>query len=182
MSSSRNNKTPAGAKRTGLDDGPKLPGQRARRSNTELLKVPRVAMQRIREVAQQSKMPIDQVFSDVLENGLLTIGEMYSGIIEFRKAREQRWNEQNAKPDKSETPPDESIEYPRPGSASEDTGNGSTVDGPLADSGESVAGQTLSHLAGFDDATLERGLEAPSDESFGVVSERDEEPTIQLHE
>ncbi len=68
-------------------------------------------MKQIKAVAEEARIPVAQVFEDVIENGLLTVREMYSSLINFRKARELLYEPQ---PDESmvkEQHPEGAVEF-----------------------------------------------------------------------
>lgn len=77
---------------------PEVPPQRIRRSNSELLPMPREALRRIKDVAEQSCMPVSQVYADVLRLGLLAVKPMYEPMINFRAEAERRWQDENREP------------------------------------------------------------------------------------
>jgi len=62
--------------------------RRRRRSNLEMLKLPVGAMKTMKDVADAADLPVDRVFKDVVQIGLVVVaGESspYSSMIEFRK-------------------------------------------------------------------------------------------------
>ncbi len=66
--------------------------------NTDMLPIPKGAMKQIKAVAEEARIPVAQVFEDVIENGLLTVREMYSSLINFRKARKGLYEPQPDEP------------------------------------------------------------------------------------
>ena len=114
--------------------------KRNRRSNLELAGFSKAHLTLIRKISEQSKVPIEQVFSDLIENGLITVMPMYETMIEFRKSREVKlkslFEPRHDEPSTSETTgpgsadePDELVEvqYQSPGAYPSDV-NGNSVD------------------------------------------------------
>jgi hypothetical protein len=79
--------------------------------NADTLPIPKGAMKQIKAISEEAKIPPSQVFEDVIENGLLTVREMYAGLINFRKARKELYEQ---KPDErmvqAELPGDHAVE------------------------------------------------------------------------
>jgi hypothetical protein len=81
------------------------------------LPLPDDAYRKIARIAEESKMPMQLVYEDALLNGIVTLREMYSSAIEFRKTRDGMINEpdkrvvQERKPQRSQaTEPGEPSE------------------------------------------------------------------------
>jgi hypothetical protein len=94
----------------------------------------------IRRISDQSRVPIDQVLSDVIENGLITVMPMYESMIEFRKSRETKLKsmfepKQNEFPFSEATGLGSAEEPARLDIRGEDTGQG---EGNLEGDGEFV--------------------------------------------
>jgi hypothetical protein len=72
---------------------PEPEAKRGRRSNTEILKISAAAMREMRQLAAESRMPLDQVHDDVVNIGLCEVRRiLYDNIITARKEIESRLN------------------------------------------------------------------------------------------
>ena len=113
---------------------------RNRRSTLELAGFSRANLAVIRFIVDQSKVPFEQVLSDVVENGIITVMPMYETMIEFRKSREVKlkslFEPRHDEPSTSEPTgpgsadePDElvKVQYQSPGAYPSDV-NGNSVD------------------------------------------------------
>ena len=127
-----------------------LGARRGRPRTSDILQVPKGALKQIKEIAQEARIPIDQVFADVVENGLLTVRDMYSSLITFRQNR-AKLNEQEPNdgvPEVTgETDQQPGEAYPVPDSdfLSEFEGEGSAQNGsvPLIERSGLVTGQEI---------------------------------------
>ncbi len=92
--------------------------------NTDMLPIPKGAMKQIKAVAEEARIPVAQVFEDVIENGLLTVREMYSSLINFRKARKELYEPQPDEPMVEEQQIDDEEFKFASGTGADEPGNG----------------------------------------------------------
>lgn len=133
-----------------------VPKQRRRRTNLELAGFGREHLRTIRQISEQSRVPIDQVLADVIENGLITVMPIYDSMIEFRKSRATRLTNLFNR--------NEPIN-------SEPTGQGSTEEQP-----ELVTGGTDT---GKDAAALDRDTASLSPRDFDGFADADVQPGLE---
>ena len=59
----------------------------------EVLTVPREIFKKLRDIADEARMPMQLVYEDALLNGIITLKDMYATAIEYRKTRDKLLNE-----------------------------------------------------------------------------------------
>jgi len=59
----------------------------------EVLTVPREIFKKLRDIADEARMPMQLVYEDALLNGIVTLKDMYASAIQFRKTRDLLINE-----------------------------------------------------------------------------------------
>jgi hypothetical protein len=82
--------------------------KRKRRTNLELAGFSRSHLTTVKRISDESRVPLEQVFADIIENGLISVMPMYETMIEFRKSRETKLKTLFS-PKYNELPPEEPI-------------------------------------------------------------------------
>lgn len=59
----------------------------------EVLTVPREIFKKLRDIADEARMPMQLVYEDALLNGIVTLKDMYASAVQFRKTRDALINE-----------------------------------------------------------------------------------------
>lgn len=156
------------------------PARKERRSNVEMLKMPRAALQRIREVSLRSRMSVDQVYADTLDLGLSEVERMYSGMIAMREELQKRSRHE---PEQPRTNGDNGGTIRDARSAGLDVRHRPDGDKSLP-AGERVieSSEQSPDVEGSGDPPLGFGRGSEDEEGTGLVIAEDGDPGIQPHE
>ena len=55
--------------------------------------IPKEIFKKLRDIADEARMPMQLVYEDALLNGIVTLKDMYASAIQFRKTRDSLINE-----------------------------------------------------------------------------------------
>jgi hypothetical protein len=80
--------------------------KRKRRTNLELAGFSRRHLTTVKRISDESRVPLEQVFGDIIENGLISVMPLYESMIAFRKSRETKLKTMFS-PKQNELPPAE---------------------------------------------------------------------------
>ena len=146
----------------------KLP--RLRRTNSEILKISSVAMRKMRQISEATRLPLDIVYGDALNIGLCGVSELYDTLIQERRKLAEKFERNLEGKDAAETKTElkTALRDDRSGSGAELEWNseagGDYVAGSVAALEESV-GERSGDVA-------ERSGFSPEDETSLAVGER----------